>query len=286
MNTHSWGKHAAVLGILILGFSTTLAAQTASTDPWRRVPAAPTSCFANDDFLERLSKTSTEIEADIARQTKLNAEIRERFDNMDMMEKAQRMQAFLMKNPQEAAKVMQGMSASGTSANADLTAAGADGPRLDQEKARHVTNFNAAVDKVVKPLQTRQAEMIKTRTKMVGEAGYAFVSAADQAQYLALVQQENAEYEKACAPFWGPTGAFPSWMASYKTNVTNKIIAAQEANDGVIVVQMAIMDTPSGGYRSTATLEGIRNYLNEVRNVYSLRRSRATGQSGELMLTK
>jgi hypothetical protein len=40
------------------------------------------------------------------------------------------------------------------------------------------------------------------------------------------------------------------------------------------VVQMAIMDTPTGEYRSTAGREGVRDYLAKLREVYGVRRHR------------
>jgi hypothetical protein len=143
--------------------------------------------------------------------------------------------------------------------------------RLQQELATHKTTFNAVLDKTLKPLQARQEEMIKTRTQSKGEGGWEFKSAADLAQFTALLQQENAEHEKVCASFFGPKGALTTWLASYKDNVAKSIVAAGETNDSAIVAQMAIMDTPTGGRRSTAGLQAVRDYLGKLREVYRLR---------------
>ena len=267
-----YGRYALAVSIVLLGWAGAAAAQTAAPDPWTRVPAVPTSYYSDDDFVDRVSKVSVAVSTDIDIQEKLNAEIKKSFDAMDGMQKAQRMQAYMMKNPQEAMKMMQAMQAAGNTVTAGVSSANTNNTRLEQELATHKTNFSAALDKTLKPLQARQEEMIKTRTQPKGEAGMEFKSAADLAQFTALVQQENAEYEKVCASFFGPKGALTTWLASYKENVAKKMIAAGESNDSVMMAQIAIMDTPTGGYRSTAGLEGVRDYLAKLREVYSLRR--------------
>jgi hypothetical protein len=263
-------------GIAILGWSAIMAAQTAAPDPWKRVPASPASCYADDDVYDQVSKATTDIDAEVTRQAKLNADLKEKFEAMDISEKTQRMQAFMMKDPQGAMKMMQAMQGAGNATNSAVAASNADGLRLDGELTQHTANFNAAVDKVVKPLQAKQTEMMRTKTIPRGEAGLAFANAADEEQFVALVQQENTEYEKVCASFFGAKGTFPNWLAGYKTNIVNNVIVAQENLDSTIVAQMAIMGTPTGEYRSTAALEGVRTYLNKIRTVYALRHSKAT----------
>src|SRR6267143_847538 len=138
-----------------------------------------------------------------------------------------------------AMKMMQAMQAAGNTVTAGVSSANTNNTRLEQELATHKTNFSAALDKTLKPLQARQEEMIKTRTQPKGEAGMEFKSAADLAQFTALVQQENAEYEKVCASFFGPKGALTTWLASYKENVAKNMIAAGESNDSAMLAQMA-----------------------------------------------
>jgi len=267
-----YGRYALAMSIVLLGWAGAAAAQTAAPDPWTRVPAAPTSYYSDDDFVDRVSEVSVALNTDIDKQEKLNAEIKKSFDAMDGMQKAERMQAYMMKNPQEAMKMMQAMQAAGNTLTAGVSSANTNNTKLEQELATHKTNLSAALDKTLKPLQARQEEMIKTRTQPKGEAGMQFKSGADLAQFTALVQQENAEYEKVCASFFGPKGALTTWLASYKENVAKNMIAAGESSDSVMMAQIAIMDTPTGGYRSTAGLEGVRDYLAKLREVYSVRR--------------
>lgn len=262
-------RYALALTIVLLGCAGAAAAQTAA-DPWARVPAVPKSYFEDDDFLVKVDTQYAAINADIDKQAKINAAIRKSFDAMDMTQKMQRMQAYMAKNPQEAMKVMQAMQAAATTTNGGVTAA--NNIKLLQELPSHKTNFNAALDRALKPLQAQQEELIKTRTKAVSEGDIGFKTPADAAQYAALVQRENAEYEKVCASYFGQQGAFTTWLASYKEDVAKKMISAGEANESAIVTQLAIMDTPTGGYRSTAGLEGVRDYLEKVKDVYSQRR--------------
>ena len=89
-------------------------------DHWSFVPPLATSCFADDEFLEKVDAARTAIDAETERQRKINAAAKERFDNMDMAEKAQRMQAFMMKDPQAAMKMMQGEQAAVTAGQARI----------------------------------------------------------------------------------------------------------------------------------------------------------------------
>lgn len=257
---------------MLVGGAGETVAQSTSPDPWSRVPAAATSFYSDDDFISKVETEYAAINANIDKQAAINAAIKKSFDEMDMAQKMQRIQAYMAKNPQEAMKVMQAMQASANTTTEGVNSTSTNSIKLEQELAGHKTNFSAALDKTLKPLQARQDELIKTRTKAVSEGEMGFKTAADAAQYAALVQQENAEYEKICGSFFGPKGEFTTWLASYKENIAKNMIPAGEANDRAIVTQLSIMDTPTGGYRSTAGLEGVRDYLGKLRELYGLRR--------------
>jgi hypothetical protein len=92
-----------------------------------------------------------------------------------------------------------------------------------------------------------------------------------RARYEALHAQLNADYEKLCVEWWGATGAFQNWMRSYKTYLVEHVIAPGETMTAAVVTQMSIMDTPTGGYRSTVLLENVRKYMEKARTVYNQR---------------
>jgi len=260
------------LGIVLLLSAGTAASQSAVRDPWTRVPATPSSYYSDDGFIDRVSQEYDLVVSDIEKQAKVNGEIKKNFDQMDATQKMQRMQAFMTKNPQEAMKAMQAMQAAGSNGNAGAGSTSMTNARLVQELPTLKANFSAALDKTLKPIQARQAVMLETRTRPSGEADREFITPADAAQYAALVRQENTEYEKICESYFAPKGAFTNWLASYKEDVVKKVIVAGESNDSATVMQLAIMDSPTGGYRSTAGLEGVRDYLGKVKELYSMRR--------------
>jgi hypothetical protein len=52
----------------------------------------------DDDFIGKVNNASVAVNSDIDKQGKLNAESKKSFEAMDGMQKAQRMQAYIMKN--------------------------------------------------------------------------------------------------------------------------------------------------------------------------------------------
>ena len=60
-------------------------------------------------------------------------------------------------------------------------------------------------------------------------------------------------------------------MRGYKAYLVENVIAPGETITAAVVTQMSIMDTPTGGYRSTVLLENVRKYLEKARMVYNQR---------------
>ncbi|HUF22072.1 MAG TPA: hypothetical protein VMP00_15125 [Burkholderiales bacterium] len=273
----STGLTAAVF-MLALGLASDVTAQAAPSNPWTMVLAPATTCHPDDDFGERLVAASAAIQAAMQRQETVNAAAKETFDAMDMSEKAQRMQAFMMQNPQEAMKILQAEQAAGTSGQADIAAAGESATRLEAELVQLQASFNSAADQAVKPVQARQNELIKAKTVEVGEVAISmFTNAADHAEYVRLIAEENAAYERACAPYFGANGKFHTWLNSYRTEVIDRMISAAEAGEGALVGQMAAMGLPGGGYRPTTAFQEVDNFILKMSSVYQLRRNKAKG---------
>jgi hypothetical protein len=241
------------------------------------VPSLPTTCYRDDDFNDKLSAASVKLQSEVERQAGINAAARERFDKMDMSEKAQRMQAFMMKNPQQAMKMMQAEQVAGASTVSSMEQMGEVTKRLETELTRLQASFSSASEEAVRPIKTKQKQLIDAKTVLVGEAQISmFTAAADHAQYVKLIEEENAAYEKACAPYFGTGGSFHKWVSSYRTEVVDKLIAGGEASDGALVMQMQAMDVPGGGYRSTVPLQQVNTSLTKLRTVWGIRLPRAT----------
>src|SRR5215470_12305766 len=132
------------MSTMLFAWSGAAVAQTAAHDPWARVPAMPTSYYSDDNFIDRVNQEYDAAVSDIEKQAKLNTEIKSKFDQMDATEKM---------------KTMQAMQAAATTTSGGVTSA--NNTKLLQELAVHKTNFNAALDKTLKPLQARQEEMLK-----------------------------------------------------------------------------------------------------------------------------
>lgn len=269
-------RYIVAAAILTGGAAAQVLGQASSTaDPWKRVPA-PTSCYVNDGYAEKLDQAREAIAADMEKQNELNATVKEKFEAMDMREKMSRIQAYMMKDPQAAMKMMQAQQAGAESMRSDITQSAADAEALSKELETVTANFNAAANAVAKPFQAKRNELIKAKAKTTMEgASFAFESQADIDSYLALFAQENVAYEKMCEPFFGPNGAFTNWLSAYRTKVVQKTIDGGVAQDAIIAGQMIIMDTPTGGYRSTAPLKGVRDYMQQVIQVYAVRRHKA-----------
>ena len=180
------------------------------------------------------------------------------------------MQAFMMKDPQQAMKYMQAMQGAGNTANAAVAASVADSAKIDRDLKDHTTNLQAAIAKTLDPTRAAIKQLVDAKALPTHES-IIFAAAADTARFEALQEQLNTDYEKLCVPWWGAAGAFQVWMRSYKTYLVNDIITPDEAVTGAVVLQMAIMDTPTGGYRSTVLLENVRKYMVKAREVYNLR---------------
>lgn len=252
-------------------------AQATPGDHWKYVPALPTTCSANDGFAGKLETASTTIGAEIEKQNRINAAAKEAFDKMDMMEKAQRMQAFMMKNPQAAAKMFQTEQAAGAAATSGMTEGNEAVMRLTAELERLQAGFRADLEQAVKPVQAKQEALIRAKTELVGEVQErSFTNAADYAQYVQLIEEENAALAQACAPHFSANGPFHRWLASYRTEVTERMIAAGGDATDVVVMQMAAMDLPGGGYRSTNALQQVANHVSMIGKVYGVRPVRVT----------
>ena len=268
-------RAAAVISLVAIVWTNRAAAQAPPADHWKLVPAIPTSCFA-DGFSERIDAARTAMDAEMEKQQKINEAAKAQFDAMDMMERSRRMQAFMMKDPQAAMKMMQAEQAAGTKVNAAIAEAGESTSRLEAELKQLQDAFRSATEQSVKPVLARQKQLVDTKTIAVGEAAISiFTNAADYAQYVQLIAEENAAFEKACAPFFGANGSFHKWASRYRTEVVDKLIG-DNAGDSFMIAQMQAMDLPGGGYKSTTPLQQANNFASRLRTVWGIRPSKST----------
>jgi hypothetical protein len=246
------------LGVSVWLSSGALVAQAPPADPWTLVPPFPTTCFRSEDFSAPADEATSALNAAIERQSTINANIEKEYHEMDMGEMAQRMQAFMLKDPQRAMEMMQAMNATSASVTDKVQQAQAVAPRLEQELKDHAAKFQAAVNSARNPIQAQIDKLVETKNVSASGLSIEFATAADEAQYLGLMNRLNADYEKICTIWWGANGPFQSWLRNFKTHMIENVITPADQIDAVKAVQFAILETPSAGYRSTEAMEGVR----------------------------
>ncbi len=258
------------LGALVLCTGTAIAQTKTKADPWRVVPDLPKTCDPANDIGTRLDKAIEANKAEQAKQEKINGGIKAGLDSIDGATKARNMQAYMMKNPQEAMKAMQ----AAKTASADLQSLfrGADVYKDEEFKGLR-DEFNPAAKKAQAPVHLAIDQLIKTRSKP-GEGGAYFPDPADQRKFDALQEQLKTEYDKVCMGYLGPEGKLQTWLRAYgeylRTDVVPKIEEAHRAN--VLQMVMAMGDAASA-LQSTAGYEAADYFLKKAADGYGIRRA-------------
>jgi hypothetical protein len=266
-------KNIGAVAVMMLG-SATIAASQSAPDPWKKVPAAPTTYLADRDFSLKLEQVGAEVSDAHRKQTEINIDIETKFGKMDMQEKMSRMQAFMMKDPQKAMKMMQAEQAAAARITSDIMSGDEAKTERNSEFEKLSAAFKAEMEAAAKPFRAKREEIKKTGTVPVNEHGnvsWAFKTQAAETAFNEQVDKENAEISARSAAWFGPGGKFTTWLASYRATVLDPNARAEEANDELKTAQMALMETPSAAFRSTAQLKAVREYLEVMGKVYDLR---------------
>jgi len=263
---------AFVFAIVAMSSASALAAQTPAPDPWKKVPAPPTSYFRDQEFSRKLGDLYTEVGDERRKQTEINIDIEAKYGQLDMMEITRRLQAFMAKDPQKAMKMMQAQAAAASAIKSDVQAGDEAKTERNAEFEKLSAAFKAEMEAAARPFQAKREEIKKTGTKLVMEgASWVFTTKAAETAYNEQVDKENAEISARSAAWFGPSGKFTAWLASYRATVLDPNARAVEANDEIRTAQMAIMETPGAAFRSTAQMTAVGEYLEVMRKVYDLR---------------
>jgi len=262
--------HNQALFVAMLCGTTALHAQ--APDPWRKVPAAPTTYFADQAFSSALHDLAVQVGDERRKQTEINGDIQAKYGQLDMQEIMKRMQAFMAKDPQKAMKMMQAQAAAASAIKSDIHSGDEAKTARNEEFEKLSAEFKAEMEAAAKPFQAKREDIKKTGTVSVMEgASWAFKTKAAETAYNEQVDKENAEVSARSVAWFGPGGKFTAWLASYRATVLDPNAKAEEANDEIKTAQMAIMETPTAAYRSTAQMTAARAYLEVMQKVYDLR---------------
>jgi hypothetical protein len=264
-----------------------------ATGPWAKVPPLSTLCYqytgeVADPFYAQLDSAKAAVSADLEKQNAINAKIAEEYQNIDPMEQAQRMQQWMMSNPQEAMAMMQAAQQAGAAAaeaSTDLQAA------VQREEAKKAP-WNALVKSYEDARIAAYAPLEPRRKALAARVGFAYGTSREELlrpvafsgeSYSPAdwtdVESLNAEYDRAygslCPQWWGASGKFQTYLKQEKDRLINERIPELDKAEAPRLQQYAIMNTPTATYRSTAQLQAVSEYLEVVSNVYALRDANA-----------
>ena len=286
MKISAWrAPHAAAACACVFAFLSGNAQSAAPAGAWAKVPALPTACYSGaDDFADKVEAARTALAEDAERQKGVNAQIEEQFNNIDPMEKAQRMQQWMMSNPQEAMAMMQAAQQAGaTAATTDLQTA------VQQQKAKEAP-WNALVKGYEDARIAAYAPFEPRRKALAASAGYEYSAArkdllhpvahpgetvAAWPEAEALNAQYDRAYQSICPQWWGANGKFHVYLKQERDRLIRERVPELAQSDAPKLQQYAIMNTPAATYRSTAQLQAVNEYLATVQKVYNLRDSNA-----------
>lgn len=258
----------AVLFLLLT--SATLATEP---DPWARVPALPTGCYQSDGFGTKLQAADEAVTRDIERQKTINQQLTDQVKNADKMELASRQQQWMMDHPQEAMALMQRNAAIGTQeAN--------DGRMQDIENQKQLikdlegvdTRYKAALDAQFAPIDVKFKDLDARAAKDPErtEAGDFYKPWAVK-EWNALNAQRNAAYERVCAEWWAPSGAYRGWLKHYQDYAAGLIPKMEEADNLGAGFMVIMVGTPQASFKSMAALTEVNDYMDQTAKVFAKR---------------
>lgn len=265
-------RHTAVLAIALAGSAQALAAQATPPDPWQKVPALPTSCYADLDFGRRLQDIYASVGEEKMAQEEINSALERKLQALGQQEITRRLMEYMRTNPQKAMQMMQAQQAAATQLTSGITSAAEAKEELDEEFEQLSAAFKAEMEAGAKPFEARRAEIMRTSRRVLGEGdNWEFATKAAETEYNDLINRQNADYEQRCAAYFGPGGKVLRWLAEYREKVIDPTAASSETHDGIITTQLSVLESPGAGYHSTAQMTAVRDYVTAAGKAFDLR---------------
>jgi hypothetical protein len=289
---NSWSGRlvAALLGAFLFvpaALAQTKPAPAAATGPWAKVPPLSTGCFqyvatnSPDPFYAKLEAAKAAISADSDRQAAINSKIGADYQNIDPMEMATRMQQWMMANPEEAMAFMQAAQAAPAESQEAVQADAQGGNAQDAEWNAVKKRYEDALRQAYAPSTARW----KTVLSKLGMASPQTDSVAPNVGWgagdgppdwavteaHAIRRAQDEAYKTTCAQWWSATGPIHTYLKNYRAWLIKERIPYLEKFDAPKLQTYAIMSTPAASYRSTATLQGVGQYLDKVWVVFQER---------------
>jgi hypothetical protein len=262
------------VGFAMFSATAAIAAPPAASDPWAVVPTFPTGYYAHqDNFSVKVAEASEAASKAYDRQEKINSTVSDRVKALSPEELQARMQTFMMENPEEAMKLMQQNQAIGETITDVRLKAEAKRQALDGELKDLQARYTAALASARAPLDARFKDLDARAQKdlvAVGES-WSYAPWAVK-EHNGLVTQWNAASEKVFGEWWSASRPFPSWLARYREYLIKDVIPSREEADNLGNGFMVhLVDTPDASFKSTATLDAVREYIRQVGDVFGKR---------------
>ena len=275
---------AALLGctltVAALAHAGAAAPAAQNQNPWSRVPAFPAGCYSQSDgFASRVAAVREAVDRERAAQQQINDDLSKKAvgasgGETDPFKMAAQIQQKMLSDPQNAQRLLQQIQTSGQNVSSASAEDLESQRRLDAELNTTLTQYKAAQPKAVAPVQAKFKDLATraARDPERTEAGD-FYKPWAVAEYNALVPMYNAEVEKTCATWFGASGQFQSWLRRYRDYLSNERIPWMESSENAGLAFAAFATDTRSGYKSTATLRAVYDYLERVDKVFGYRPS-------------
>jgi hypothetical protein len=266
------------------------AASTPSANPWAKVPAFPTGCYQSEDpFTEQVETALTAVQDAHDKQNDVNSEVAQAATDAmskDPMAMSRRMQEVMMKDPENAEKVMQKMYNLGQTVQADEPAMSEKEAQLKEETKALVARYEAALQQSHAPGDARWTALKKKmglgpEARGPGESG---VPDWAWAEWGVILREWDSGDQATCAEWWAATGPMQAQMKRYKDYlITERIPHRQKYFDEPKLEQFEMLGIDAKRYASVAELEAVEDYLKLARELFGQRldRPRCKGEHCE-----
>ena len=231
---------------------------------------------ALDAAYEKLDTARQAVIDDISKQKAINDQIAQQQRDQtsaDPMELARRMQANMMKDPQNARKYMEQMQHVGQQVNAGTVPTLDKDNQMKSEAEALNKRFQAALDVAGHSANERWAALKKKRgygplQPMPGELEPAWV----YTEWNGIQQEWQRAYNATCPTFFGAGGQAHAFLARYKDYLVTERIPYYENFDAANVANYQMFNTPAASYKSLATLEAVKDHIGMAQTVFGYRK--------------
>lgn len=256
-------RHMTIHRIILLPYSLLVAAPLLAQDPWSRVPAMPTSCYASDDEFDKpVRDTAVALGEDIGAQRAINKALQKQITS-DPAAMQTKLVAAMQKNPAQAGEIMGFFEKLGNATTEIAAGPSAEMQAEWEQRFKKLSDdYGSEMDAMLGPIHKR------IRDHMHESGG----TANDERIVREGWSEYNQKYEAIfCAKRIKTDGV--ALLAAYKQFILTDYIPKSleaEANEKKFLV---MFDVPTTTYRPVSTLKGVVLYLGKVDAVFGLRRS-------------